>query len=229
MITDVGKFKAINSNYQVQCPNFKFKGTTNYANCTNHLVISIRVISAIVVVQSSNHNIQSSNFKFNGTTDYANCTNHLAISIRVISAIRSCSMFVVLIIKFNVQTSNSKGLQITRIARISRQQAFVSLVLFVVVRNSNHNIQSSNLNVQRTRDSNHKVQSSNLNVQRTRDSNHKVQSSNLNVQRTRGSNHKVQTSMFKEHCLYLWWSLTLMLGEEATAVSIEKFFECFNL
>ena len=38
-------------------------------------------------------------------------------------------------------------------------------MLFVVVRNSNHNIQSSNLNVQRTRDSNHKVQSSNLNVQ----------------------------------------------------------------
>ena len=71
MITDVGKFKAINSNYQVQCPNLKFKGTTNYANCTNHLAISIRVISAIVVVRSSNlnvqrtrgsnHNIQSSN------------------------------------------------------------------------------------------------------------------------------------------------------------------------
>ena len=47
MITDKGKFKAINSNHQVQCPNLKFKGTTNYANCTNHLVISIRVISAI--------------------------------------------------------------------------------------------------------------------------------------------------------------------------------------
>ena len=40
---------------------------------------------------------------------------------------------------------------------------------------------------------------------------------------------KVQTSMFKGQCLYLWWSLTFMLGEEATAVSIEKFFECFNL
>ena len=40
---------------------------------------------------------------------------------------------------------------------------------------------------------------------------------------------KVQISMFKGHCLYLWWSLTLMLGEEATAVSIEEFFECFNL
>ena len=40
---------------------------------------------------------------------------------------------------------------------------------------------------------------------------------------------KVQTSMFKGHCLYLWWSLTLMLGEEATAVSIKEFFECFNL
>jgi len=47
MITDVGKFKAINSNHQIQCPNLKFKGTTNYANCTNHLAISIRVISAI--------------------------------------------------------------------------------------------------------------------------------------------------------------------------------------
>ena len=47
MITDKGKFKAINSNHQVQCPNLKFKGTTNYVNCTNHLVISIRVISAI--------------------------------------------------------------------------------------------------------------------------------------------------------------------------------------
>ena len=40
---------------------------------------------------------------------------------------------------------------------------------------------------------------------------------------------KVQTSMFKGQCLYLWWSLTLMLGEEATAVSIKEFFECFNL
>jgi len=73
MITDVGKFKAINSNYQVQCPNFKFKGTTNYAN--------------------SNHKVQCPNLKFKGTTNYANYTNHLAISIRVISAIRSCSKF----------------------------------------------------------------------------------------------------------------------------------------
>ena len=40
---------------------------------------------------------------------------------------------------------------------------------------------------------------------------------------------KVQTSMFKGKCLYLWWSLTLMLGEEAAAVSIEEFFEGFNL
>ena len=40
---------------------------------------------------------------------------------------------------------------------------------------------------------------------------------------------KVQTSKFKGQCLYLWWSLTFMLGEEATAVSIEKLFECFNL
>jgi len=47
MITDKGKFKAINSNHQVQCPNLKFKETTNYTYCTNHLVISIRVISAI--------------------------------------------------------------------------------------------------------------------------------------------------------------------------------------
>ena len=40
---------------------------------------------------------------------------------------------------------------------------------------------------------------------------------------------KVQTSMFKGQCLDLWWSLTLMLGEEAAAVSIEEFFEGFNL
>ena len=76
MITDKGNLKAINSNYQVQCSNLKFKGTTNYANCTNHLAISIR-------------------------------------------AIRSRSIFVVLIIKFNVQTLNSKGLRITQIARIT--------------------------------------------------------------------------------------------------------------
>ena len=46
------------SNHKVQCPNLKFKGTTNYANCTNHLAISIRVISAIVVIRSSNLNVQ---------------------------------------------------------------------------------------------------------------------------------------------------------------------------
>ena len=73
----MGKFKAINSNHQIQCPNLKFKGTTNYANCTNHLAISIRVISAIVVVRSSNlnvqrtrgsnHNIQSSNLNVQRT------------------------------------------------------------------------------------------------------------------------------------------------------------------
>ena len=40
---------------------------------------------------------------------------------------------------------------------------------------------------------------------------------------------KVQTSMFKGQCLDLWWSLTLMLGEEAAAVSIEEFFKGFNL
>jgi len=43
----------------------------------------------------------------------------LSKSIRVISAIRSRSMFVVLIIKFKVQISNSKGLRITRIAQIT--------------------------------------------------------------------------------------------------------------
>ena len=117
MITDVGKFKAINSNYQVQCPNLKFKGTTNYANCTNHL----------------------------------------AISIRAIRAIRSRSIFVVLIIKFKVQISMFKGQE-------------VQIIKF-----------------------------------------------------------KVQTSMFKGHRLCLWWSLTFMLGEEAAAVSIEEFFEGFNL
>ena len=58
MITDKGKFKAINFNHQIQCPNLKFKGTTNYANCTNHLAISIRVI------RSSNHQVQCPNLKF---------------------------------------------------------------------------------------------------------------------------------------------------------------------
>ena len=55
-----------------------------------------------------------SNLKFKGTTNYANCTNHLAISIRVISAIRSRSIFVVLIIKFKVQTSKFKGQDVQR-------------------------------------------------------------------------------------------------------------------
>ena len=96
MITDVGKFKAINSNHKVQCPNLKFKGTTNYANCTNHLAISIRAIRAIrsrsiFVVLIIKFNVQTSNSK--GTTNYANCTNHSAISIRVIRAIRSCLKF----------------------------------------------------------------------------------------------------------------------------------------
>ena len=45
----------------------------------------------------------------------------LSKRIRVIRAIRSRSIFVVLIIKFNVQTSNSKGLRITQIARITEQ------------------------------------------------------------------------------------------------------------
>ena len=29
--------------------------------------------------------------------------------------------------------------------------------------------------------------------------------------------------------LYLWWHFTLMFGKETAAISIEKFFECFNL
>ena len=57
----------------------------------------------------------------------------------------------------------------------------------------------------------------------------KVQTSMFNGQEVQIIKFKVQTSMFKGHRLCLWWSLTLMLGEEATAVSIEKFFECFNL
>ena len=58
MITDKGKFKAINSNHQVQCPNLKFKGTTNYANCTNHLAKEFVPFVPFVVVRSSNHQIQ---------------------------------------------------------------------------------------------------------------------------------------------------------------------------
>ena len=57
----------------------------------------------------------------------------------------------------------------------------------------------------------------------------KVQTSMFNGQEVLIIKFKVQTSKFKGQCLYLWWSLTLMLGEEATAVSIKEFFECFNL
>ena len=57
----------------------------------------------------------------------------------------------------------------------------------------------------------------------------KVQTSMFKGQEVQIIIFKVQTSMFKGQCLYLWWSLTLMLGEEATAVSIKEFFECFNL
>ena len=57
----------------------------------------------------------------------------------------------------------------------------------------------------------------------------KVQTSMFNGQEVLIIKFKVQTSMFKGQCLYLWWSLTLMLGEEATAVSIEELFEGFNL
>ena len=57
----------------------------------------------------------------------------------------------------------------------------------------------------------------------------KVQTSMFKGQEVLIIKFKPQSSMFKGQCLYLWWSLTLMLGEEATAVSIEEFFECFNL
>ena len=57
----------------------------------------------------------------------------------------------------------------------------------------------------------------------------KVQTSMFKGQEVLIIKFKVQTSKFKGQCLDLWWSLTLMLGEEATAVSIEKLFECFNL
>ena len=124
-----------------------------------------------------------SNLKFKGTTNYANCTNHLAISIRVISAIRSCSIFVVLIIKFNVQTSNSKGT--TNYANCTNHLAISIRVIRA--------IRSCSIFVV------------------------------LIIK------FKVQTSMFKGHFLYLWWSLTFMLGEDAAAVSIEEFFEGFNL
>ena len=152
-----------------------------------------------VVVRSSNHKVQCPNLKFKGTTNYANCTNHLAISIRVIRTIRSCSMFVVLIIKFNVKPqiqrdyelrelheSLSKSIRVIRAIR-SRSIFVVLIIKF------------------------------------------KVQTSMFKGQEVLIIKFKVQTSMFKGQCLYLWWSLTLMFGEEATAVSIEEFFECFNL
>ena len=57
----------------------------------------------------------------------------------------------------------------------------------------------------------------------------KVQTSMFKGQEVLIIKFKVQISMFKGQCLYLWWSLTLMFGEEAAAVSIEEFFKGFNL
>ena len=57
----------------------------------------------------------------------------------------------------------------------------------------------------------------------------KVQTSMFKGQEVLIIKFKVQTSMFKGQCLYLWWSFTFMLGEETAAVSIEEFFEGFNL
>ena len=74
-----------------------------------------------------------------------------------------------------------------------------------------------------------KVQTSMFNGQEVQIIIFKVQISMFNGQEVLIIKFKVQTSKFKDQCLYLWWSLTLMLGEEATAVSIEEFFEGFNL
>ena len=74
-----------------------------------------------------------------------------------------------------------------------------------------------------------KVQTSMFKGQEVQITIFKVQTSMFKGQEVLIIKFKVQTSMFKGQCLYLWWSLTFMLGEEATAVSIEEFFECFNL
>ena len=65
-------------------------------------------LEKFVVVCSSDHKVQSPNFKFQ--RDYELCELHESLSkrIRVIIEIRSRSIFVVLIIKFKVQTSKFK-------------------------------------------------------------------------------------------------------------------------
>ena len=69
-------------------------------------------LEKFVVVRSSNHKVQSSNLKFQ--RDYELRELHESLSkrirvIRAIRAIRSRSIFVVLIIKFKVQSSMLKG------------------------------------------------------------------------------------------------------------------------
>ena len=77
------------------------------------------------------------------TTNNANCTNHLT------KEFVSFVSFVVLIIKFKVQTSNFKGT--TNYANCTNHLAkeFVSLEKFVVVRSSDHKVQSPNFKFQR--------------------------------------------------------------------------------
>jgi len=50
------------------------KGTTNYANCTNHLAKEFVSLEKFVVARSSDHKVQSPNFKFQ--RDYELCKLH---------------------------------------------------------------------------------------------------------------------------------------------------------
>ena len=93
--------------FKVQTSNFK--GTTNYANCTNHLAKEFVSLEKFVVVRSSDHKVQSPNFKFQRDYELRELHESLNKRIRVIRAIRSRSIFVVLIIKFKVQSSMLKG------------------------------------------------------------------------------------------------------------------------
>ena len=84
------------------------KANTNNANCTNHLAKEFVSLEKFVVVRSSDHKVQSPNFKFQRDYELRELHESLSKRIRVIREIRSRSIFVVLIIKFKVQTSKFK-------------------------------------------------------------------------------------------------------------------------
>ena len=75
--------------FKVQTSNFK--GTTNYANCTNHLAKEFVSLEKFVVVRSSDHKVQSPNFKFQRDYELRKLHESLSKRIRVIREIRSRS------------------------------------------------------------------------------------------------------------------------------------------